>query len=64
MKRICPHCSAEMHVFDEPCAACGKPSRPGLLLAIATILHGYRSMILMIAVLVVSWVILTKVFGF
>jgi len=44
-------------IFDEVCAACGKPSKPGAPRAIAAILHGYRSMILLVA----SWFILSKI---
>jgi predicted amidophosphoribosyltransferase len=62
MNRECPHCGKEIHVFDEECPACGKPSKPGLLLAIASILHGYRSMFLLVAALLVSWIILWKLF--
>jgi len=62
MNRACPHCGKEKDVFDEQCASCGKSSKPGVLLAVAAILHGYRSMLLMIAALVVSWLILTKIF--
>jgi len=63
MNRACPHCGQQIHVFDEECAACGKPSKPGLLLAAAAIVHGHRSLLLMIAALVVSWIILSKISG-
>ena len=62
MNRACPYCSKEIDVFDEQCSSCGKPSRPGMFLATAAILHGHRSMILMIAALIASWIILTKIF--
>ena len=63
MNRECPHCGKEIEVFDEACAACGKPSKPGVLLATAAILHGHRSLFLMVAALVVSWIILSKIFN-
>lgn len=62
MNRACPHCGKVIDVFDELCASCGKPSKPGVLLATLAILHGHRSMILMIAALIASWLILTKIF--
>lgn len=62
MNRACPHCGKEMHVFDDQCGACGKPSKPGVLLAAAAILHGHRSLLLMVAALIVSWIVLTKIF--
>ena len=61
MNRECPHCGKEINVFDEECASCGKASRPGVLLSIAAILHGYRSMILLVAALIASWFILSKI---
>ncbi len=63
MNRACPHCNKEIDVFDEQCAACGKSSKPGVMLATVAILHGHRSMILMIAALIVGWIILTKIFN-
>jgi hypothetical protein len=62
MNRACPHCGQEIHVFDEECASCGKPSKPGLLKATASIFHDHRSLILLIAALVVGWIILSKIF--
>lgn len=61
MNRACPHCGQEIHVFDEECPACGKASKPGVLLATASIVHGYRSVILLVAILVASWFILSKI---
>lgn len=61
MNRECPHCGKEIDVFATECVSCGKPSKPGVLLATAAILHGYRSMILLVAALVLSWIILSKI---
>lgn len=60
MKRACPHCGQVIHVFDEECPACGKASKPGVLLAIASIVHGYRSVILLVSILVATWFILSR----
>ncbi len=62
MHRACPHCGQEMAVFDEECGACGKPSKPGLLLGTAAILHGHRSWFILIGVLVASWFVLWNLF--
>lgn len=63
MHRACPHCGKEIDVFDETCGACGKPSKPGVLLAAAAIVHGHRSLLLLIAALIVSWIVLSKISG-
>ena len=60
MKRICPHCGKEMEVFDEGCPSCGRPSKPGAMLSVAAVLHGYRSWFVLIGALTVGWIILSR----
>ena len=60
MNRECPHCGQEIEVFAEGCGSCGKPSKPGVLLAAAAIVHSHRSLLLLVAALVASWFILSK----
>ncbi len=61
MLRPCPHCSKEIDVFDEDCTACGGRSKAGFLLQIAAVIHGHRSVLFLVAVLVVAWVILSRI---
>lgn len=61
MNRDCPHCGKEIHVFDEECPSCGTSSKPGVLLAMSAIVYGHRKLLLLIAVLIVSWIILSKI---
>ena len=62
MNRPCPHCGKEIDVFDEKCPTCWKASKPGFLLSIAAIVHGYRSLLFLVGVLVASWFILWNIF--
>jgi predicted amidophosphoribosyltransferase len=62
LQRNCPNCSAKMDVFDEECPACKKPSKPGALLTIAGIIHGWRKVILLAAILTLAWIIMEKLF--
>jgi len=52
-----------MDVFDEECPACKKPSKPGALLTFAGILYGWRKVILLAAILTITWIIMEKLFG-
>ena len=61
MLRPCPHCKAEMDVFDEVCPACGEQSKACLTHRIAAVIHGHRSLLFLAAVLVVAWVILSRI---
>lgn len=63
MQRNCPHCKTSMHVFDEECPACHKPSKPGAFLTIAGIVHGWRKVILLALMLAVAWIIMERLFG-
>lgn len=63
MIRNCPHCGKGIDVFDEECPSCGKPSKPGVLLSLAAIIHGHRQLLLLIAGLVVIWIVLSKLFN-
>ncbi len=62
MLRPCPHCKTKMEVFDEECPACGKPSKPSAMLTFAAVIHGHRKLILLAAILILSWMILTWLF--
>ncbi len=59
MLRPCPHCNTKMEVFEEACPACGKQSKPGLLLSVAEIIYGHRSLLFVAAVLIAAWFILS-----
>ena len=59
MMRPCPHCKTKMEVFDEACPTCGKHSKPGLLISIAEMIYGHRSLLFVAAVLAVAWIILS-----
>jgi len=61
MLRPCPHCKAEMDVFDEDCPACRGHSKAGLLHQIVAVIHGYRSFLFVAAVLAVAWIILSRI---
>jgi hypothetical protein len=61
MLRQCPHCKAQMDVFDENCPACGGHSKAGLLHQIGAVIHGYRSFLFVAAVLAVAWIILSRI---
>ncbi len=62
MNRFCPHCSAKIHVFDEECPVCKKTSKPGALLTVAGIIHAWRKVILLAAILTASWIIMSWLF--
>ena len=60
MTRPCPRCGKQMAVFDEACPACGKPSKPGVFLSVAEVVYGHRSLLFVAAVLVIAWIMLSR----
>jgi hypothetical protein len=61
MLRPCPQCKAQMDVFDEDCPACGHHSKACVPHRIAAVVHGYRSLLFLAAVLVVAWILLSRI---
>jgi len=62
MERDCPRCGAKMDVFDEACPTCGGESKPGKMLSVVAVVHGYRSVIFLAACLTAGWFVLSWLF--